>query len=243
MSHEKPGLSRRHFLAGSAAALGAAALGPPRGLAAGTDPAAARDPAIEQIARILGGWDLDTAAGLAAWKADGRPPEAPAATDPAARIFLRRSHAIQAAMQAEAAGAPPPSIVAALLHDIGHVFSAPAPAGREADYDDRHELVGALWLRNVFVPEVSEPVLHHVPAKRYLVTTRSEYWEHLAQDSRDSLMRQGGRMGDDELEAFRALPHWDEGVRVRIWDDDAKTWTTELAPLEHWVPHMEACLR
>ena len=125
---------------------------------------------------------------------------------------------------------------------IGHVFAAPPPRGREAGYDDKHELVGALWLRNAFVPEVSEPVLHHVPAKRYLVATRKEYWDHLKQDSRDSLMQQGGPMQRDEIDSFRAQPFWEEGVRVRIWDDDAKSWLTRLESLERYRPQLEACL-
>jgi len=232
-------LSRRSFLAGSAALVTGSGLSSPP-LRAGAGPS--RDAVFDQIAEILGGWDFDQEAGHRAWVAQCRPPESPAARG-TARIFLRRSHAIQCAMRAEEDGAEAPQVVAALLHDIGHVFAAPAPAGREDSYDDRHGLVGALWLRNVFSPDVSEPVLNHVPAKRYLVSTRAEYWDRLEQDSRDSFMRQGGKMRPDEIDAFREAPFWDEGVQVRIWDDRAKAWDARLASLEHFLPRLEASLK
>jgi predicted HD phosphohydrolase len=232
-------LSRRSFLAHSATLVASAGL-PFAALRAADPPG--QDAALDQIAEIHGGWDFDWEAGQRAWVADGRPPESPVAHG-LARIFLRRSHAIQCAMRAEENGAAPPHVVAALLHDIGHVFAAPAPAGREAGYDDRHELIGALWLRNIFVPDVSEPVLNHVGAKRYLVSTRKDYWERLERDSKDSFMRQGGKMTPEEIDAYRTQPFWEEGVNVRLWDDQAKSWQTRLKPLEHYLPQLEASLR
>ncbi len=236
---DRDGFSRRAFLVGSGVALAGAALGATSSAAA---PDAARDAAIDQLADILGGWSFDWDSGARAWAAAGKPDEEPVATG-LPRVFLRRSHALQTAVQAEKAGAESPFIAAALLHDLGHVFAAPPPAARESAYDDHHELLGALWLRNVFVPEVSEPVLHHVPGKRYLVATRKDYLARLARDSKDSLMHQGGPMSAEEIERFRSLPFWEDGVRVRLWDDDAKSWLVKLPPLERYLPHLEASLR
>jgi predicted HD phosphohydrolase len=146
-------------------------------------------------------------------------------------------------MQAEKDGASAPLVVAALLHDLGHAFAAPPPAGREKEYDDHHELVGSLWLANVFPPEVSEPVLHHVQAKRYLVATRREYFDHLEEDSVMSLAQQGGPMSAAEIASFEKLPQAKEGVRLRIWDDDAKVDGLSLPPIERYLPQLEACLR
>jgi predicted HD phosphohydrolase len=234
------GVSRRELLkGGSVAFAGVALLGSRAGAAAAPGD---RDPVIEQIARILGGWKFDEARGRAAFVAADRPDDGPA-IEPAARFFQRRSHALQCATQAEKAGASEPLVVAALLHDIGHGFAAPPPAGREKTYDDHHEWVGAVWLRNVFVPEVSEPVLNHVPGKRYLIATDQAYWDHLAPDSKQSLLLQGGPMSPEEIEAFRARPFWHEGVKVRTWDDDAKRWEMPLPPLERFVRHLEASFR
>jgi predicted HD phosphohydrolase len=222
--------SRRRFLGGSAAALSGAvwsgALAATAGISAlprRAGAAAARSfPVIEQIVAVYGGWEAKVA-----------PPNREQG----------RAHAIQCAMQAEKAGADAAGITAALLHDIGHAFAAPPPVGREQTYDDHHELVGAMWLRNVFGPEVSEPVLHHVPAKRYLVATRKEYFAHLEPDSVMSLAQQGGPMSAAEIAAFEKLPYSKQGVELRIWDDDAKQKNIEMPPLESFLPKLEACLR
>lgn len=184
------GVSRRDLLVqGSVAFTGMALLG---GRPLGAT-APSRDPVIEQIAALLGGWEFDQARGHAAFVAAEKPDDGPS-VERVARFFQRRSHALQTALQAQKAGAAEPLVVAALLHDVGHGFAAPSPAGREKTYDDHHELVGAMWLRNVFVPEVSEPVLNHVPGKRYLIATNKAYWDHLAPDSKQSLLLQGGPM-------------------------------------------------
>jgi gamma-butyrobetaine dioxygenase len=223
-------LSRRRFLGGSAAALGGAgwagAILASAGGAAVPRRARAADarslPVIEQIVAVYGGWEAKVA-----------PPNREQG----------RAHAIQCAMQAEKAGADAAAITAALLHDIGHAFAAPPPAGREQAYDDHHELVGAMWLRNVFGPEVSEPVLHHVAAKRYLVATRKEYFAHLEPDSVMSLEQQGGPMSAAEIADFEKLPYSKRGVELRIWDDDAKQKNVAMPPIEHFLPRLEACLR
>jgi predicted HD phosphohydrolase len=233
------GVTRRELLEVGAVTLTAVALPGARASAA---VAAGRDPVIEQIAAILGGWEFDQARGYAAFQAANKPDDVPP-VEPVARFFHRRSHALQSALQAEKAGASEALVAAALLHDIGHGFAAPPPRGRERSYDDHHELVGAMWLRNVFVPEVSEPVLNHVAGKRYLISTDEAYWDHLTPDSKQSLILQGGKMSAAEIEAFRAKLFWAEGVKVRTWDDDAKAWETPLPPLERFTRHLEASFR
>ncbi len=221
-------IARRRFLAGSAGCVSGAVWGGSALLSAGLlaaprRAAAAKSyPVIEQLIAVFGGWEAAVAPPN---RAEGR------------------SHAIQSAMQAEREDADAAGITAALLHDLGHAFAAPPPAGSERDYDDHHELVAALWLRNVFPPEVSEPVLHHVAAKRYLVATRKQYFDHLAEDSVMSLAQQGGPMSPAEVEAFEKIPYTKEGVRLRVWDDNAKQKDIALPALEHYVPKLEQCLR
>jgi len=200
-----------------------------------------RDAVFDQIADLLGGWSFDWEAGVRAWRAASNSPQSSEAGE-LAHDFLLRSHAVQAAMQAEQDGAAAPLVVAALLHDIGHALAPPPPAGREAGYDDMHEVIAAHWLRNIFVPQVSEPILRHVAAKRYLVATEGGYWDRLEQDSVESLTTQGGPMTPEEVDAYRRLPFWEEGVRLRIWDDNAKSWRTPIQPLEHYLPQLEASL-
>ena len=131
-------------------------------------------------------------------------------------------HGLQAAHFARRDGAPDALVVAALLHDIGHlVESAPADI---ADWktDAGHERVGAAWLARLFGPEVSEPVRLHVPAKRYLCAVEPEYLAALSAASVTTLRLQGGPMSPAEAHAFEAEPHFRDAVRLRRWDDAAK---------------------
>ena len=55
-------------------------------------------------------------------------------------------HGLQAAHFAAAEGAPDPLILAALLHDIGHLLEAVPDAIEDWTVDARHEELGARWL-------------------------------------------------------------------------------------------------
>ena len=64
-------------------------------------------------------------------------------------------HALQSAACAEADGAPPATVLASLLHDVGHMIHdlGEDPAARGVD--DVHEELGAKWLAERFGPEVA----------------------------------------------------------------------------------------
>ena len=85
-------------------------------------------------------------------------------------------HALQAAAQAEQAGEPAALIVAALLHDVGHMIHELGEDPAARGIDDRHEAIGADWLARHFGPAVAEPVRLHVPAKRYLCAVEGDYF-------------------------------------------------------------------
>jgi [1-hydroxy-2-(trimethylamino)ethyl]phosphonate dioxygenase len=150
-------------------------------------------------------------------------------------------HALQCAALAEADGAPPATVLASLLHDVGHMIHTLGenPAGRGVD--DVHEELGADWLAERFGPEVSEPVRLHVAAKRYLCTVESDYFGKLAPDSVRSLELQGGLMSADELEAFRAHPQHAEAVRLRRFDEMAKDPRASTPDFDHYLRHVEGC--
>ncbi|HYD06200.1 MAG TPA: HD domain-containing protein [Reyranella sp.] len=150
-------------------------------------------------------------------------------------------HALQCAALAEADGAPPATVLACLLHDVGHMIHqlGENPAGR--GIDDVHEQLGADWLARRFGPEVSEPVRLHVAAKRYLCTVESDYFGKLAPDSVRSLELQGGLMSVDEVEAFRAHPQHAEAVRVRRFDEAAKDPRASTPDFDHYLRHVEGC--
>jgi phosphonate degradation associated HDIG domain protein len=131
-------------------------------------------------------------------------------------------HCLQAAQQAALARAPEPLIVAALLHDIGHLVEEVPVDIADWTHDAHHEEVGARWLAQHFPPAVFEPVRLHVPAKRYLCATNSDYLGRLTQASLITLNLQGGPMSPSEVAAFELQTFQREAVRVRLWDDQGK---------------------
>jgi [1-hydroxy-2-(trimethylamino)ethyl]phosphonate dioxygenase len=131
-------------------------------------------------------------------------------------------HCLQAAYFAQAVAAPPGLIVAALLHDIGHLVEDVPNDLADWTVDAHHERVGGRWLAQRFRAEVSEPVRLHVPAKRYLLATDAAYFSKLSPASVVTLKLQGGPMTALEVAQFETEPFYKDAVRVRQWDDQGK---------------------
>ncbi|MGW1076079.1 phosphonate degradation HD-domain oxygenase [Streptomyces sp. NPDC002537] len=152
-------------------------------------------------------------------------------------------HMLQAGALAEAAGAPPHLVAAALLHDIGHFHGA--VTGRdlmEGGQDNRHSHTGADWLDRYFGPEVTEPVRLHVAAKRYLCAVEPGYFELLSEASVHTLKVQGGPMSPDQAREFAASPGSRDAVAVRRWDEQAKDPEFATPGFEHFRPLLESLL-
>lgn len=152
-------------------------------------------------------------------------------------------HALQAAAQAEADECTPATVLASLLHDVGHMIHdlGDDPAAR--GIDDVHEELGARWLAERFGADVVEPVRLHVAAKRYLCATEPDYFGKLSPDSVHSLELQGGPMSEGEIAAFRELPHHSEAVRLRRYDEAAKDPRATTPDFDHFLRHVAACRR
>jgi gamma-butyrobetaine dioxygenase len=157
-------------------------------------------------------------------------------------------HLLQAASLAEAAGAPPALVAAALLHDVGHLLEASGDGehggtglrgGRLAEDGDVHAERAADWLAGWFGPDVTEPVRLHVAAKRYLCGTDPGYYGLLSPASRHTLSVQGGPMTREEAGQFTATPFARQAVRVRRWDDSAKRPGVGHEDLEHFLPLLQ----
>jgi [1-hydroxy-2-(trimethylamino)ethyl]phosphonate dioxygenase len=150
------------------------------------------------------------------------------------------AHAEQTAALARQAGAPDEVVLAALLHDVGHLLEMAAGDGaRDRSVDHRHESVGAAWLAALYGPGVTAPIALHVRAKRYLCAVEPEYHDGLSAGSVASLERQGGPFTADEATAFEANPGWEGAVALRRWDDEAKVLDLEVAAIETYRPLLE----
>ena len=132
-------------------------------------------------------------------------------------------HAVQSAALAKEALAPTSSVVAALFHDIGHLIADEENAQSDFLKEDLfHEEIAAQYLTEIFPPEVLDPIRLHVPAKRYLCTVDTSYYDDLSPASKRSFQLQGGAFSNQELNEFKQETHWEAAVQLRKWDDLAK---------------------
>ncbi|MEP6607144.1 MAG: phosphonate degradation HD-domain oxygenase [Burkholderiaceae bacterium] len=150
-------------------------------------------------------------------------------------------HALQAAQLAEQSGSAPSLVVAALLHDLGHMVNDQGETPTLRGVDDRHEYVALPFLRGLFDDAVLQPIRLHVDAKRYLCArgdgtiNGAQYWAGLSADSKRSLELQGGIFTDGEAERFISQPYAEQAVHVRLWDDLAKIEHAQTPPLRHYL--------
>ena len=161
------------------------------------------------------------------------------------------AHLLQAGARAEAEGAPPALVAAALLHDVGHLRGADADvhavelSGRElmAGHDNNHGDRGAQWLSAQRFPvSVTEPIRLHVAAKRYLCATEPSYFGQLSEASVYTLSVQGGPMTDGQALEFEREPHAADAIAVRRWDDLAKDPSADVPAFDHYRPLLGSLL-
>jgi phosphonate degradation associated HDIG domain protein len=150
-------------------------------------------------------------------------------------------HALQCASLAEADGAGPALIVAALLHDVGHLFLDEKDVA-EATSDDRHEAIGARALAGLFPQAVTAPIALHVAAKRYLCFREPGYLAALSPASQRSLILQGGPFDAAGATAFEASAGWRDAVLLRRFDDTGKREEPSGRSFADYLPLMRGLL-
>jgi [1-hydroxy-2-(trimethylamino)ethyl]phosphonate dioxygenase len=148
-------------------------------------------------------------------------------------------HGLQAAHFARLQHAPETLVVAALLHDVGHLLETVPDLLEDWTSDAHHEEIGARWLAERFGPQVSEPVRLHVPAKRYLCASDPMYLAQLSSASVHTLALQGGAMSSTDLARFESEPFAKDAVRLRHWDDQGKVAGLKTAALADFAPLIE----
>lgn len=147
--------------------------------------------------------------------------------------FTELDHGLQcAALLFEVAPEDEELQVAGLVHDLAHPWDGPG--------QPRHASMGAIAVSDVLGGRVADLIRAHVPAKRYLVATRSEYADLLSPDSVMTLAAQGGPMRPDEVAAFEEHPDHPAMVQLRIADDGAKVPGAVVPGLDRWAPVVRA---
>ena len=145
-------------------------------------------------------------------------------------------HMVQTARLASQEGYDEEVILAAFLHDIGHICVSAKGDEAMGEYGVKdHEEIGANFLkRKGFSKRVVRLVESHVEAKRYLTYKDPGYYDQLSAASKKTLEYQGGRMGKEEAEAFEQYPLFDLIIKMRRWDEEAKIENMPVADLEYY---------
>ena len=153
----------------------------------------------------------------------------------------QQEHALQCAQLAEQSGAAPGLVTAAFLHDLGHMLNLQGDTPTARGIDDQHQYFAIPFLRGLFPDAVIEAIRLHVDAKRALCALEPGYYEALSEDSKRSLVLQGGIFSPAQLAAFRARPYAEDAMRVRRWDDAAKVPGAATPPLGHYLEVAAGC--
>ncbi len=143
-------------------------------------------------------------------------------------------HMCQAAQLAMQEGYDDEVVLAAFLHDIGHLL----PVHDENESMDGygtvdHEKLGADYLRrHGFSERLCRLIASHVDAKRYLTWKDPGYYKRLSEASKKTLEYQGGRMSAGEAARFEADPLFDLYIKMRQWDEAARVEHLPLPDIE-----------
>ena len=151
-------------------------------------------------------------------------------------------HAMQCAHLADKAGEEDSTVVAAMLHDLGHLLVDKRVSANDEtqERDDLHQHIAIPFLRGLLPDAVIEPIRMHVDAKRYLCAVVPTYWESLSPASKRSLELQGGIYTATQCEAFMSQPFADVAVRLRRYDDLAKDPQAVTPNLAHFQLKLES---
>lgn len=156
-------------------------------------------------------------------------------------------HALQAAYFAEQyASNDIELVVAAFLHDVGHLLGQ-----KQEDFMGQygvreHERIGAEYLRTKIglSERICYLVENHVNAKRYLTHIDKDYYNRLSDASKQTLVYQGGPMTSDEAEHFRSHAQFECSLRMRTFDEAAKDthFDKYQGKADHYWTLVEKCI-
>jgi 2-amino-1-hydroxyethylphosphonate dioxygenase (glycine-forming) len=142
-------------------------------------------------------------------------------------------HMAQAAQLACKQGYDDEVVLAAFLHDIGHISEKHSEENSMGEFGIKdHEAIGADFLtRRGFSTRLTRLVASHVAAKRYLTRREAGYYDRLSDASKKTLAFQGGPLSDEEADLMEKDPLFTEIIQMRRWDEEAKLENKPLPPL------------
>lgn len=159
-------------------------------------------------------------------------------------IITQNSHMIQAAILAEENRPNDIEfILAAFLHDIGHLLAFDSNKNFDTmeGYGIKdHENIGAEYLLNLgFSKRITDLVRNHVSAKRYLCSTDPSYYKKLSVASQNTFQKQGSYFTEEEIISYEKDPYYKDYCQLRLIDDRAKLTDIPLKPLSYYQSMIE----
>ena len=146
-------------------------------------------------------------------------------------------HAVQTAMLAENYYHMLPEhlkieiVLGSFLHDVGHLLvyeDDTLEIMDEVGVKD-HEEIGGLFLEEMgFSDLICQLVKNHILTKRYLMTTKEDYYDSLSEASKITFKYQGGKLTEEEIHQFERNKYFDYHLRLRDFDDQAKSTEPEI---------------
>lgn len=154
-------------------------------------------------------------------------------------------HMCQSAQLAEEGEYDEEFILAAFLHDIGHIcVSSFGENGMNGYGTMNHEKKGGEFLKvRGFSERLIKLVQGHVDAKRYLTWKYPQYYEQLSEASKVTLGYQGGKMKDEEAVLFENDPLFPLMIAMRRIDEAAKELNKPLPLLSKYKTMMKEYLQ
>ena len=153
-----------------------------------------------------------------------------------------KEHMLQTAFLADENDEENNVVVAALLHDFGHLVCNMPNNTFEEGSDNYHEELGAKALQEWFEDDIVDAVRLHVDAKRYLCAANPKYKDKLSEASITTMAIQGGPMNKREMLAFRRKKGHRIAIRIRAYDDLGKMPEMRRPGLNYYIPRIKKCL-
>lgn len=160
-------------------------------------------------------------------------------------VVSQIQHMTQCARLAQQAGQDEDIILAALLHDIGHLCEYMMPTRRMNEFGvvDHEELGHEYLFERGFSKKICKIVSSHVKAKRYLTFKYPHYFDLLSTASKETLQLQGGVMSAEEAYYFEKDPLFQYYIMLRKWDDQSKNPNLRPMPIQQFrsmiIRHLE----
>lgn len=153
-------------------------------------------------------------------------------------------HMVQSGFLAAEEGYDDEVVIAAFLHDIGHICIDHRGEDSMGQFGARrHEQIGADYLRERgFSEKIAILIEGHVGAKRYLTHKHPEYLSKLSEASLNTLKYQGGPMTEEEAVAFENGPYFDLCIKMREWDDAGKRVDLDLSDISPFIDRVRTYL-